>query len=214
MTFDGIYCGEDIITIGRKGTDMQAISAVLRASGVWEEVVPGMADLTVKFDPDILSADEALARLEELVEAVGTGCATQAAPPNIRLTASCDGELAPDAALVTKAMGISPEELARWLSHRQYRITMMGFQPGFAYLEDLNGDGLPEIARLETPRQRVAAGSIGFLGGRVCIYALDGPGGWPIIGRVSEKLFDARNSNSPFLLGAGQILQFEAIDER
>ena len=213
MTFDGIYCGEDIITIGRKGTDMQAISAVLRASGVWEEVVPGMADLTVKFDPDILSADEALARLEELVEAVGTGCATQAALSIIRLTASCEGELAPDAALVAKALGIPPEELPAWLSQREYRVTMMGFQPGFVYLKDLNRDGLQEIARLETPRQRVAAGSIGFLGGRACIYALDGPGGWPIIGRVSEKLFDSLNVDSPFLLKPGQRIKFEASDE-
>ena len=214
MTFDGIYCSEDIITVTCKSANIHDLTAAIRASGLWEEAVPGMTDLTVKFDPEFLSADEALARLEELVEAVGTGGATQAALSIIRLTASCEGELAPDAALVAKALGIPPEELPAWLSQREYRVTMMGFQPGFVYLKDLNRDGLPEIARLETPRQRVAAGSIGFLGGRACIYALDGPGGWPIIGRVSEKLFDARNSNSPFLLGAGQILQFEAIDER
>ena len=139
--------------------------------------------------------------------------ATHPAPPNIQLTACCDPEFAPDAALVATSLGISPDELAAWLSQREYRITMMGFQPGFAYLEDLNDQDLPEIARLETPRQRVAAGSIGFLGGRACIYALDGPGGWPIIGRVSQKLFDGMNRDSPFLLRPGQKLQFGAIRE-
>jgi KipI family sensor histidine kinase inhibitor len=212
MTFDEEFYGEDIITIGCKGTDMQAIAAALRASGVWEDVVPGMTDMTVKFDPDILSADEALARLGEQVEAVGSSGATQAAPPGIRLTTSCDGEFAPDATLVAKSLGVSPQELPAWLSQRQYRVTMMGFQPGFAYLEDLNGGDLPEIARLDAPRQRVAAGSIGILGGRVCIYALDGPGGWPIIGRVSQRLFDSLNADSPFLLKPGQLIKFEASD--
>jgi KipI family sensor histidine kinase inhibitor len=213
MTFDGIYCGEDIITVGCQSANIQDIAAAIRASGLWEEVVPGMTDITVKFDPDILSTVKALARFEEQVEAVGTASATQTKPPNIRLTASCHGELAPDAALAAKALGISLKELANWLSHREYRVTMMGFQPGFAYLEDLNGGDMPEIPRLETPRQRVAAGSIGFLGGRACIYALDGPGGWPIIGRVSEKLFDGMNEDSPFLLRPGQTLQFGAIHE-
>jgi KipI family sensor histidine kinase inhibitor len=212
MTFDGIYCGEDTITVGCKSANIQALAAAIRASGVWEEVVPGMTDLTVKFSPDILSADQALAQLKEQTEAADNDHIIQAFPPGIGLTARCTAKFAPDAAWVAKALGVAPNELARWLSQREYRLTMMGFQPGFAYLEDLNRDGLPEIARLDTPRQRVAAGSIGFLGGRACIYALDGPGGWPIIGRVSEKLFDGRNADSPFLLKPGQLIKFEASD--
>ena len=87
---------------------------------------------------------------------------------------------------------------------------MMGFQPGFAYLEDVDGADLPVISRLDTPRQSVPAGSIGFLGKRACIYALDGPGGWPIIGRVHEPLF-RRDNSSPFLLSPGQALRFQAL---
>ena len=87
---------------------------------------------------------------------------------------------------------------------------MMGFQPGFAYLEDVDGADLPILPRLDSPRQSVPAGSIGFLGQRACIYALDGPGGWPIVGRVQEPLF-RRDAVNPFQLSPGESLRFLSL---
>ena len=86
---------------------------------------------------------------------------------------------------------------------------MLGFTPGFAYIggldERLNIDRLPE------PRQHVPAGSVGIAGGRSGLYSLPGPGGWPLVGRTSRKLFDA-TADDPFTLSAGARVIFTAVE--
>jgi allophanate hydrolase len=81
---------------------------------------------------------------------------------------------------------------------------MLGFTPGFAYLSGLSPDIVSE--RLAHPRARVAAGSVGLITGQIGLYALDGPGGWPIIGRILNPLFD-RERTEPFVLLAGDNVQ-------
>jgi KipI family sensor histidine kinase inhibitor len=201
-----LFCGEDVIAcVDVEGRDLQALAATFRKSTIWEEVVPGMADLTVKFDPLTLSGEEAEAQFCKLWDAPSVGL-----DENLRQTvldASFDER--PDLESVASALSIAADKFPAWLATRQYRVTMMGFQPGFVYLEDVEGDELPPFARLPTPRQRVAAGSIGFLGKRACVYALDGPGGWPIVGRVHEPLF-RRDDPHPFLLQSGQLVRFRS----
>lgn len=203
-----LFAGEDYLTAPCPDSGMiQAKVAVFLQSGIWEEVVRGMADLTIKYDPLAMSGPEAEQHFRNLWEAPLSADDVSAEP--LCLDASfADGD-APDRRMVAEGLGIEIDALPTWLSGRSYRVTMMGFQPGFAYLEDLKPADLPTLHRLTTPRQRVAAGSIGFLGGRACIYALDGPGGWPIIGRVCEPLF-RRDDSQPFLLEPGQILRFRS----
>ncbi|MFM2410015.1 MAG: hypothetical protein RL481_843 [Pseudomonadota bacterium] len=202
-----LFVGEDSISATcPAGTDIQALATVFRQSGLWAEVVPGMADLTVKYDPDILSVTDAESQfcaLWYMPVQIDGGTA-----PSITLQVCFSN--APDAELVSAALDIDADMLPDWLCARQYRVVMMGFQPGFAYLEDLDNDDLPDLPRLQTPRQQVAAGSIGFLGKRACIYALDGPGGWPIVGRIAAPLF-RRDDASPFLLVPGQIIRLNVL---
>lgn len=199
-----LFQGEDVIACAdTEGRDLQALAAAFRQSGHWEEVVPGMADLTVKFDPLTMSGEQAEVRFRALWD--GPVAADETDIEEALLDA--DFGQAPDAVGVASALGLTADALPDWLCSRSYRVTMMGFQPGFAYLEDMGDDDLPTLPRLTTPRQYVAAGSMGFLGKRACIYALDGPGGWPIVGRVSEPLFRPDNMQ-PFLLQPGQVIRF------
>jgi KipI family sensor histidine kinase inhibitor len=82
---------------------------------------------------------------------------------------------------------------------------MMGFLPGFAYMGTV--DARIAMPRLETPRLRVSAGSVGIAGAQTGIYPCDTPGGWRIIGRTSLKLFDAARAQ-PFLLKTGDRVRF------
>lgn len=200
------FIGEDILVA--RCTDSKLLAAkaeYLHQSGLWEEVVQGIADLTVKYDPLNMSDAEAEAHFRHAWDVPTFGGAPSAKV--MVLQASFAEQDAPDRGMVADRIGVNEDGLAAWIAQRGYRISMMGFQPGFAYLEDKEPDKVPTLARLDTPRQRVAAGSIGFLGGRACIYALDGPGGWPIIGRVHEPLF-RRDHAQPFLLKPGQMLRF------
>jgi KipI family sensor histidine kinase inhibitor len=201
-----LFCGEDVIACANiDGRDLQALAANFRKSAIWEEVVPGIADLTVKFDPLMLSGAQAEAHFRALWD---TPLVMEDA--NLaEMLLDADFDQAPDIESVASALEMTANALPKWLASRQYRVIMMGFQPGFAYLEDVDGNDLPVLPRLTTPRQRVAAGSIGFLGKRACIYSLDGPGGWPIVGRVLEPLF-RRDDPQPFLLQPGQIVRFRS----
>lgn len=206
MTDLGLFHGEDMISAGTGDLDRHALAMAFRASGHWEEIVPGMNDLTVKYDPLHLNAAEAEERFLEIWKSkIDHGDRTI---ERAVLKAIFDDAL--DLPDVASALGIAPDTFPEWLSTRSYRVTMMGFQPGFAYLEDLDGKDLPLLPRLDRPRQRVTAGSVGFLGQRACIYALDGPGGWPIVGRVEAQLFTPQGEQ-PFLLEPGQIVRFTCL---
>ena len=92
--------------------------------------------------------------------------------------------------------------------HR-YVGEMIGFTPGFAYVSGLQDD--LRVPRLSEPRQRVEPGSVGVAGGLTGLYALPGPGGWPLIGRTPLPLFRA-GDQQPMLLKSGARIRFVAID--
>ncbi len=79
---------------------------------------------------------------------------------------------------------------------------MMGFTPGFPYMGKL--DDAIATPRLETPRTRVAVGSVGIAGAQTGIYPMNSPGGWRLIGHTALKLFDPA-AGSPFLFAPGTV---------
>lgn len=86
-----------------------------------------------------------------------------------------------------------------------YTVDTIGFAPGFAYLSGLD----PRLVkpRRATPRPRVPAGSIGIAGDRTAVYPFDSPGGWNLIGRVTEKMFGEAGS----LLHLGDRVRFSPV---
>ena len=71
---------------------------------------------------------------------------------------------------------------------------------------------LTAAPRLQTPRVRIPAGSVGIAGEQTGVYPIASPGGWQIIGRTPLRLFDPQREQ-PFLLSAGQKVRFVPIDE-
>jgi len=92
---------------------------------------------------------------------------------------------------------------------RTYRVFMVGFVPGFAYLGTV--DDRIAMPRRETPRVRVPIGSVGIAGVQTGIYPMETPGGWQLVGRTPVKPFDPDRAE-PFLLKAGDAVQFYPID--
>lgn len=207
-----IYCGEDILSARIAGrAQREAAADALKQAGIWEEIIVGMADITAKFDPAICTEGEARRAFERALAAAPLGPESEAR--KIILPARFDPDAAPDAQMAAEALGIAASDLPGWIGAREYRVAMMGFQPGFAYLEDTSDSELPLLSRLPTPRQRIAAGSIGLLGQRACIYAQDGPGGWPIVGRVTTPLLQPEKAETPFLLAQGMRITFTGSDD-
>lgn len=103
---------------------------------------------------------------------------------------------------------ISIDEIIQLHTSKQYRVYMLGFLPGFAYMGSV--DERIATPRLATPRQNVTAGSVGIAGSQTGIYPLDSPGGWNIVGRTPLQMFNAKH-NDPCFLKPGDIVQFVSI---
>lgn len=117
------------------------------------------------------------------------------------------GENGPDISIVAALHQLTTEEVIRLHCSTIYRVYMIGFTPGFAYMGPV--DKRIVTPRKDKPRILVPAGSVGIAGEQTGVYPMDSPGGWQIIGRTSRSLFD-KNSSTPCLLKAGDRVQFVA----
>ncbi len=197
--------GDDLLSITVASTGhAQTLSQQLRGSAVWLEVVAGSESVVVQFDAAKFDADEAIIKIARMLdEGVSDVFCTEEL---IRIPVHYNGE---DLAAVCEQLRISQQEFVRLHTASELRVVMLGFTPGFAYI-----DGPLEcasVSRLKHPRQSVAAGSVGIAGGRTGIYALAGPGGWPIIGHTEMRLFDAAKDQA-FRLQPGMRVRFADAD--
>ena len=87
---------------------------------------------------------------------------------------------------------------------------MLGFLPGFTYLGGL--DERIHTPRLQTPRVRIEAGSVGIGGSQTGIYPLDSPGGWNLMGKTPVKTYDP-DREVPILVEAGEYIRFVPVTE-
>ena len=202
-----IHICDDWISI--KMSDRETILATqiaLSDSNHWIEIVPGLDSIAVQFDPARDSPGEAATIVQDQLD--GAAPAPKSLHNMVIVPVCYDQELAPDQKYAASKLGIEAAALPAWHASRSQRVSMIGFMPGFAYLEST--EPCPAIGRLTNPRQLVKAGSIGIIGQQSCIYSFDSPGGWPIIGRTPLRLFDPAKTQ-PALLSAGQTVSFQSI---
>lgn len=173
------------------------------------EVVPSYRSLLIMFDPLLLSRKvlrETVVRLARCNESTRVFCQ---GGKEIRLPVCYGGNFGPDLEFVASHNGLSPEEVIELHSRESYPVYMLGFLPGFPYLGGMS----KRIAtpRLPTPRRKISAGSVGIAGDQTGVYPLESPGGWRIIGRTPQRLFDPFRAE-PFLVSPGDRVCFEPID--
>jgi KipI family sensor histidine kinase inhibitor len=186
--------------------DAQALAAVLQASGDWLDVVPGMNSVVVRFDAAAIDAREAERRVVELL-ADGVPCVHDS-PQLLEIPVVYGGAFGPDLDDVCGQLNLSTEDFIALHTQRDYRVEMLGFTPGFAFIGGL--DERLRVARRPQPRQRVEPGSIGIADAFTGLYTLPGPGGWTLVGRTPAKLFRP-NDEEPFVLRVGTRVRFVPI---
>jgi inhibitor of KinA len=204
------------------------ISAVLAAQRAIEiaqipgviELAPAYTTVAVFYDP--VGAIDGGAPVEGIIgwfeQKLRTALACAAAHGARELTTSSkraleipvcyDPEFAIDLEHVARNAGVTPRQAIDLHSSAEYRVSCIGFTPGFPYLS-----GLPSeltTPRRATPRKQIPAGSVAIGGTQAGIYPIKSPGGWNIIGRTPLRMFDPVN-NPPALLRAGDRVRFRAI---
>jgi inhibitor of KinA len=128
--------------------------------------------------------------------------------PRLRIIPCCY-DLGPDLPRIAEATGRSVADVIALHSSTPYTVYAIGFCPGFPYLGYLPAE-LAGVPRLETPRLRVEAGSVGLTGRQTGIYTEVRPGGWNIVGRTPLCLVDVADGYFP--LRVGDEVEFPPID--
>ncbi len=180
----------------------------LRLSGV-RDVVPAYASVAVHVDPRRLDLSACAATVRRIADEVKSqhGAAARLSDV-VRIPVCYDPEFGLDLDALAVWARCTPADVGRWHSAREYRVFMLGFLPGFAYLGPV--DSRLAMPRHSTPRTRVPAGSVAIAGAQTGVYPRESPGGWQIIGRTPLVLFDAaRQPPTPFR--GGCRVRFDAI---
>lgn len=119
-----------------------------------------------------------------------------------------DPLLAPDLATLAALHGLHSEEVIQYHTAPTYRVYMIGFLPGFAYMGSV--DKKIVTPRRKIPRTLVPAGSVGIAGEQTGIYPSDSPGGWQLIGQTPLTMFSPAKKN-PCLLQPGDEVHFYPV---
>jgi KipI family sensor histidine kinase inhibitor len=173
------------------------------------DLVPAYASLALFVDADAFDCtlDPMIEARRWLQQQAFAGEDAGSAGRSVEIPVRYGGEDGPDLAAVAAHARLDEDAVIVRHCAVEYRVAMLGFSPGFPYLLGLD----PRLAmpRLDTPRTRVAAGSIGIGGAQTGIYPQAGPGGWRIIGRTALALFDPLH-DPPTLLAPGDRVRFIA----
>ena len=175
-----------------------------RLGHVVRDIVPSYCSVGIHFDP-LLTDLAALERVvqEEATRAAAADATDERRPFEIRVRYG--GDAGPDLAAVAEWASCSPADVVEMHAARTYRVYMLGFVPGFAYMGRV--DSRIAAPRHRVPRDAVAAGSVGIAGEQTGVYPISTPGGWQIIGRTDAVMFDPARTPAS-LLGPGDLVRF------
>jgi KipI family sensor histidine kinase inhibitor len=171
------------------------------------ETVPSFRSLLVYYDPDTIGYEALCAA----IEARAGQTAHTSAPGARSIEIPCcydDPQLGSDLHAVAARLGMSVETVIGLHSAAEYLVYFIGFAPGQPYLTGL----APQLAipRLESPRTTTPAGAVGIGGTQGCIYSVESPGGFWILGGTPLRLYDPEAA-APILLEPGDRLRFRRI---
>ena len=171
------------------------------------ETVPTYRALQVYYDPSLVGYDALCRALTPLVEQA----AATTMPParGVELPCCYGGELGPDLETAAQRLALPVDELVRLHAGAEYVVYFIGFTPGLPYMT-----GAPPrltIPRLDTPRVKVPAGSVGIGGIQCCVYSVESPGGFWLLGRTPLRLYDP-TAAEPILLKPGDRVRFRRVE--
>lgn len=188
------------------------------------ETVPSYRSLLILYDNTQTSAAELRTGIESRLPQAGLG---QTSPPlanphqasqprrtsarRWRIPVLYGPPFGLDLEAIAKTHGLTTEEVIRLHAAPEYRVYMLGFMPGYAYLGGL--DQKLHTPRRADPRPKTPAGGIAIGGTQTSIGSLEAPGGWHFLGRTPIHLFDPARGRSPFLLSPGDTVLFTPITE-
>jgi inhibitor of KinA len=222
-TFSALGDGALLVDFGNR-VDKAINQKVLKAFHVLKmetpsfiyDIVPAYSSLAVYYHswavPDVDKEETAFEKVAALVQDLmeKEGEKGEEKKRAVTIPVCYAPGFAPDLEELSLQKQLPVEDIIRIHTQAVYRVYMIGFLPGFAYMGEV--DERIASPRKEKPRQQVAAGSVGIAGAQTGIYPMISPGGWQIIGRTPLSLF-TKDSEHPALLQPGDDVTFYPISE-
>ena len=172
-------------------------------SGV-RDVVASYSSVAVHFDPLSIAHSDLRSRVTGLLNELDAVDVDPDSARFHRIGVRYDGE---DLEEVAGRLGLTIEDVKTIHASVEYRVFVIGFVPGFAYMGPL--DERLALPRRDSPRKRVPPGSVAIAERQTAVYPSATPGGWHLIGTTSEPLFDPHR-DEPAMLRVGDRVKFEA----
>jgi antagonist of KipI len=193
---------DEVINVSVNARAVAIAAAVRRAAlrGV-RDVVPAYRSVAVHFDPLSIDVDTVRDTLTRSAEAAPDSSEGK----TLVIPVQYGGEMGPDLRDVAAFAGVSSDEVVARHTGMRYRVFMLGFLPGFAYMGTV--DESIAMPRHASPRLKVPAGSVGIAGRQTAIYPRQSPGGWQLIGRTPVSLFNAHRVPAA-LVAPGDTVRF------
>ena len=169
--------------------------------------VAAHGSVLVPFDAAALDSGTVSARVREWLARFDPALASADSGPirSIEIPVRYGGAAGPDLEDVAESHGMSPADVIAIHAATSYEVFFLGFAPGFAYLGTVS-DAIA-TPRLDRPRERVPAGSVAIAGHQTAVYPFSMPGGWRLIGRTEEVVWDL-SRDPPSLLEPGMTVRF------
>ena len=193
--------------VNLKVLNLSSVLKQLSQPGV-KEVVQAYRSLMVYFDPFVMPAGQLIGIVKTTADNIDKFDPPR--PRLIRLPTVYGGEFGPDLEKVSQKAGISPDEVVDLFSKKLLPVYCLGFLCGLAYLGDVPQE--IQLPRLDSPRPKVAVGSVGFAGSQANVLPITTPSGFNYIGRTFVPLYDPRKF-PPTMIQAGDYVQCPAVSE-
>lgn len=172
-------------------------------------IVPSYCSVFVEYDPLLLTLSALQQQVLLVLQAPLSHSLAQ--PRRWRVPVAYGGDYGIDLDEIADHHHISTDELIKRHCSKHYRVYMVGFMPGLAYLGEL--DPSLHTPRRNTPRLQTPAGSINIGGAQTLIASVSGPSGWHLLGRTPVRVFSP-NRNPIFMLRPGDEVIFDPIAHR
>jgi antagonist of KipI len=220
------YCGDNAMTLELSNTIDISINQRIHflfqyfkqknIAGIMD-IIPAYSSITLKYHSAIICKQHKVANagifitelLQEAAQLPSTDFNVE--ERHITIPVCYEKNYAPDLATIAGNKNLTTEQVIQLHTEKTYRVFMLGFLPGFAYMGSVNEQLY--TPRLSKPKSLTLAGSIGIAGEQTGIYPFNSPGGWNIIGRTPIPLFNAKNY-PPTYLQPGDIVSFKPISAK
>jgi inhibitor of KinA len=175
------------------------------------DLVPAYASIHIVFNLVKISSEAFETSLNKIIDHLNVEDLNVVSEKTIVIPVYYGPEVALDLELLASFANLSVDAVIALHASTTYDVYAIGFAPGFAYLG--NVDRRIAMPRKESPRQKIAKGSVGIADQQTAIYPSDSPGGWQIIGRTPMSLIDY-NDEKLTKFETGDKVKFDAISRK